>query len=218
MDGACWGSVKGNGDSLINCCFDLGKDRCLFCEWVASLEGCNVMHSSCKDAFFWLLNGGVKCWAIMFWIDVMWVLRVCFFPSTKFWSVKYSSLVCVPLVVFPEEFYPKIIVFYFDKFNNSMCFLWEVDVVSSVFVSKSVVFKVCVTFDVFWGIVLLSPVDSLVLIKSSDEYYCCQGVTSICPVFQGCLRKAWLVLRSKNLKAQCAQKYGRQQSIVARGY
>jgi len=120
----------------------------------------------------------------------MWVLRVCFFPITEFWGVKYSSLVCVPLVVFPEEFYPIDFVFYFDKFNNSTCFLWEIDVVSGVFMSGSVVFEVCFTFDVCWEIILLSPVNSLVLFESSDKYYCRQGVTGVCPVFQGCLRKA----------------------------
>jgi len=46
--------------------------------------------------------------------------------------VKYSSLIGDPLVVFPEESYPIIFVFYFDKFNSSMCFLWEIDVVSGV--------------------------------------------------------------------------------------
>jgi len=190
MNGTCWGGIKGNGDSLVDCCFDLGKDRFLFCERVASLESCDVMDSSCKDFFFWLFNSGMKCWAEVLWADVMWVLRVCFSPSAKLLSVKYSSLVCGPLVVFPEEFYPIVFIFYFDKFNRSMCPFWEVDVVSSVFMSWSVVFKVCFAFDMFWKIVLLSPVNSLVLIKSSDEYYCCQGVTSICPVFQGRLRKA----------------------------
>jgi len=119
----------------------------------------------------------------------MWVLRVCFSPSTKFGSVKYSSLVHDPLVVFQEDFYPKVVIFYSDKFNSSVCFLWEVDVVSSIFMSRSVVFKVCFAFDVFWEIILLSPVDSLILIESSNEYYCRQGVASICPVFQGRLRK-----------------------------
>jgi len=87
---------------------------------MASLEGCNVMNSSCKDFFFWLLDGSVKCWAIVIWVDVMRVLMVCFFSSTKFLGVNYSSLVCVPLVIFPEDFYPKVIVFYFDEFNSSM--------------------------------------------------------------------------------------------------
>jgi len=89
--------------------------------------------------------------------------------------VKYSSLIGDPLVVFPEEFYPIVFVFYFDKFNGSVWFLWEVDVVSGISMSGSVIFKVCFAFDMFWEIVLLSPVYSLVLIESSDEYYCRQG-------------------------------------------
>jgi len=190
MDCACWGSIKGNLDSLVDCCFDLRKDRCLFCEGVASLESCDVMNSSCKDFFFWLLCSSIECWAEVFWADVVWVLMICYSPGTKLWSVKYSSLVCVPLVVSPEEFYPVVFIFYFDKFNSSVCFLWEVDVVSSIFVSGSVIFEVCFAFDMFWEIVLLSPVYSLVLFESSDKYYCRQGVSGICPVFQGRLRKA----------------------------
>jgi len=98
--------------------------------------------------------------------------------------VKYSSLVCVPLVIFPEEFYPIVFVFYFDEFNNSVCFLWEIDIVSSVFMSGSVVFEVCFAFDVCWEIVLLSPVNSLVLFESSDKYYCCQDVTGVVLCFK----------------------------------
>jgi len=149
-----------------------------------------VMNSSCKDFFFWLFDSGVKCWAKVFWADIMWVLRVCFSPRAKLWGMKYSSLVCDPLVVFPEEFYPVIFVFYFDEFNSSVCFLWEVDVVSGISVSESVEFKVCFAFDMFWEIVLLSPVNSLVLIESSDECYCRQGCAGICPLFQGRLKKA----------------------------
>jgi len=179
-----WGSVKRDFDALLDCSFDLGKDRGLFCEWMASLEGCDVMNPSCKNFFFWLLDGSVKHRAVVFWINVMQVLRVCFFPSTEFCGVKYSSLVCVPLVVFPEEFYPKVVVFYFDKFNDSMCFLWEIDVVSGVFMSGSVVFKVCFAFDVCWEIVLLSPVNPFVLFKGSDKYYCRQGVTGVVLCFK----------------------------------
>jgi len=157
---------------------------------MASLEGCNVMNSSCNDFFFQLFDSSMKCWAKVFWVDIMWVLRVRIFPRAKLWGIKYSSLVCDPLVIFPEEFYPVIFIFYFDEFNSSMCFLWEVDVVSGISVSGSVIFEVCFAFDVFWEIVLLSPVYSLVLIESSDEYYCRQGVSGICPVFQGHLRKA----------------------------
>ena len=76
MDSTCWGSIEGNGDFLVNCCFDLGKDRCLFCEWMASLEGCDVVNSSCKDFFFWLLDSGVECWAEVFVTNMIWVLRI----------------------------------------------------------------------------------------------------------------------------------------------
>jgi len=174
----------------VNCCFDLGKDEFLFCEWMTSLESCDVVNSFCKNFFFWLFSSSIKCWAKVFWADIVQVLRVCGSPTAKFWSVKYFSLICDPLVIFPKEFDPIIIVFYFDKFNSSMCLLWEVDVVSGISVSGSIIFEVCFTFDVFWEIVLLSPAYSLVLIKSSNKYYCRQGVSGICPVFQGCLRKA----------------------------
>ena len=144
-----------------------------------------MVNSSCKYFFVWrLFNGGMECWTIVLWIDVMWVLRVCFFPKTEFWGVKYSSLVRVPLIIFPEEFYPMVIVFYFDEFNNSVCFLWKVNVVSGIFMSSSVVFEVCFAFDVYWEIVLLSPVNSFVLFKSSDKYYCRQGVTGVVLCFK----------------------------------
>jgi len=104
--------------------------------------------------------------------------------------MKYSSLVCVPLVIFPEEFYPIVFVFYFDEFDDSVCFLWEIDVISGVFMSASVIFEVRFAFDVCWEIVLLSPVNSFILFKSSDEYYCRQDVIGVCPMFQGRSRKA----------------------------
>jgi len=104
--------------------------------------------------------------------------------------VKYSSLVCVPLVIFPEEFYPIVFVFYFDEFDDSVYFLWEIDVISGVFMFVSVIFEVCFAFNVCWEIVLLSPVNSFILFKSSDEYYCRQGVIGCCPMFQGRSRKA----------------------------
>jgi len=104
--------------------------------------------------------------------------------------VKYSSLVCVPLVVFPEEFYPKVFVFYFDEFDDPVYFLWEVNVVSGIFMSGSVVFKICLAFDVCWKIVLLSSVNSFVLFKSSDEYYCRQDVTGVVLCFKDVSRKA----------------------------
>jgi len=98
--------------------------------------------------------------------------------------MKYSSLVCVPLVFFPEEFYPIVFVFYFDKFDNSVCFLWEIDVISGVFMSSSVIFEVRSAFDVCWEVVLLSPVNSFILFKSSDEYYCRQGVIGVVLCFK----------------------------------
>ena len=121
---------------------------------------------------------------MVFWIDVVRVLRICFYPITELWGMKYSSLVCVPLVIFPEEFYPIVFVFYFDEFNNSVCFLWEIDVISGVFMSGSVVLEVCLAFDVCWEIVLLSPVNSFILFKSSDKYYCRQGVTGVVLCFK----------------------------------
>jgi len=150
VNGSGWGGVKRDINALVDSCFDLGKNGGLFCEWVASLESCDVVNSSYKNFCFWLLDSSVKCWAEVLWVNMMGVLRICFFPSTKFLSVEYSSLVCVPLVVFPEDFYPKVVIFYFDKFNRSACFLWEVDVVSGIFMSRSVVFKVCFAFDVLW--------------------------------------------------------------------
>jgi len=104
--------------------------------------------------------------------------------------MKYSSLVCVPLVIFPEEFYPIVFVFYFDEFDNSVCFLWEIDVISGVFMSVPVIFKVRFAFDVCWEIVLLSSVNSFILFKSSDEYYCCQDVIGVVLCFKDVLRKA----------------------------
>jgi len=127
---------------------------------------------------------------MVFWIDVVRVLRICFYPITELWGMKYSSLVCVPLVIFPEEFYPIVFVFYFDEFDDSMCFLWEVNVVSGIFMSGSVVFEVCFSFDVCWKIVLLSPVNSFVLFKSSDKYYCRQDVTGVVLCFKDVSRKA----------------------------
>jgi len=127
---------------------------------------------------------------MVFWTDVVRVLGICFCPIAELWGVKYSSLVCVPLVIFPEEFYPIVFVFYFDKFDNSVCFLWEIDVISGVFMSGSVVLEVCLAFDVCWEIVLLSPMDSFILFESPDEYYCRQGVIGVVLCFKDVSRKA----------------------------
>ena len=53
MKGSGWGGMKRDFDTWLDCCFDLGKDRSLFCEWVTSLEGCNVVNPSCKYFFVW---------------------------------------------------------------------------------------------------------------------------------------------------------------------
>jgi len=76
-----------------------------------------------------------------------------------------------------------------------MCSFGEVDIVSSVFMSRSMVFKVDLNFDVLWKIILLSSVNSPGLVEFSDECYCRQSVTGICPMFQGCSGKACLMLR-----------------------
>jgi len=56
--------------------------------------------------------------------------------------------------------------------------------------SRSMVFKVCFAFDVFWEIDLLSPMDSLILIKTPNEYYCHQDVTGVVLCFKDVSRKA----------------------------
>jgi len=53
VNGGGWDSIKGDGDALLDCCFDLRKDRGLFCEWIGSLEGCDVVNSSCEHFFMW---------------------------------------------------------------------------------------------------------------------------------------------------------------------
>jgi len=126
----------------------------------------------------------MECWAEVLWVNMIWVLRICFFPVASCWGVKDSSLICDPLVIFPKESYPEIIIVYFDEFNSCMCSFWEVNVVSSVFMSRSVIFKVYLDFDVLWKIVLLSSVNSPVLVEFSNEYYCCQGVTGVVLCFK----------------------------------
>ena len=53
LDSGSWDSIKGDNDALLDCCFNLGKNRSLFCERIGSLEGCNVVNSSCKYFFMW---------------------------------------------------------------------------------------------------------------------------------------------------------------------
>jgi len=76
MNGSGWGNIKRDIDALLDCCFDLGKDRSLFCEQVTSLEGCNMINSFYKDFFLLLLNGSMKCWAEVFCTNLVWVLWV----------------------------------------------------------------------------------------------------------------------------------------------
>ena len=152
---------------------------------MASLEGCDVVNSSCKDFFFWLLDGSVKGWTEVLWVNVMGVLRVCFFPIPGSWGMKDSSLICDLLVIFPEESYPEVFVANFDKFNSCMCSFGKINIVSSVFMSRSMIFKVYLDFYVLWEIVLLSPVNPPVLVKFSNKYYCRQGVTGVALCFKG---------------------------------
>ena len=76
MNGSGLGSIKRDFDALVDCCFDLGKNRGLFCEWVASLESCDMMNSSCKDFFFWLFDCSVECWAKVLCTDMVCMLWV----------------------------------------------------------------------------------------------------------------------------------------------
>ena len=76
MGSGSGGSVKGDRDALFNSSFNLGKDGFLFFERMGSLEGCDVVDSSCENFFFLLFNGGVKGWAEVFQIDMVWVLWV----------------------------------------------------------------------------------------------------------------------------------------------
>ena len=64
-----------------------------------------------------------------------------------------------------------------DKFNRNVIFSVGVDIVPSIRVFLSLVFKVCVLCDMCWEIVLLSPVNLFVFVSEfSDGDYCCQGV------------------------------------------
>jgi len=183
VNSGSWGSIKRDVDALVDCCFDLGKDRLLFCERVTSLEGCDMMNS-CKDFFFWLLDGSVKCWTEVLWVNVMGVLGIHFFPIPSSWGVKDSSLIGDPLVIFPEESYPEIFIVNFDKFNSCVVPFGEIDIISGIFMSGSVVFKVYLNFYVIWEIVLLSPMNSSILVEFSNECYCHQDVTGVVLCFK----------------------------------
>ena len=88
-----------------------------------------------------------------------------------------SFLGCIPAVFSVDEFYPKVGVVGVDEFDRDVALFLRVDVVTSVGVSLSLVFKVCVFCDVCWEIVLLSPVNSFVFVSEfSNKDYCRQDV------------------------------------------
>ena len=172
--------------ALFDCWFNLRKNRFLFCERVTSLEGCNVVNSSCEYFLvWWLFDSCMECWAEVLRTDVVWVLRVCFLPPTELWPFKYSSLGSDPTVWFPKKSNPVIGVVYLDKFNSCVWFVWKVNVVSVVGVSWSLVFVIGVSFYVCWKIVLLSSVNSFVFVfEFSNKCYCRQGVTGVVLCFK----------------------------------
>ena len=112
------------------------------------MEGCNIVNSSYKY-FFFLLNSGMEHWAKVLWVNVVWVLGVCFVLPAKMWAVSDNScLSCNPSVVSPMELYPKIGVICLDEFNGDVYSACSIDIVPSVRVSLSLVFKVYIYFDV----------------------------------------------------------------------
>jgi len=62
-----------------------------------------------------------------------------------------------------------------DEFNRHVLFLWSIKVVSGVGMSWSLIVEVCVNFNMFWEIVLLSPEDLCELIV---ECICLDGCHS----------------------------------------
>jgi len=73
-----------------------------------------------------------------------------------------------PSIVSEEKSNPEVGVIGLDKFDRHMGLLWKINVVPSVFVLVSVVFKVCISFDVYWKIILLSPEDLYVFITDDS--------------------------------------------------
>jgi len=71
-----WGSIERNFNALVGCCFNLGKNRFLFCKWVTSLEGCDVINSSYEYFFLCLLNSSMECWAEVFWTNMVRMLWI----------------------------------------------------------------------------------------------------------------------------------------------
>jgi len=71
-------------------------------------------------------------------------------------------LVGLPLVLSPNKFDPVVGAVGFDEFDGLPEF--SIKVVSGVGMSWSLIVKMCVDFDVFWEIVLLSHEDCCELI------------------------------------------------------
>jgi len=96
-----------------------------------------------------------------------------------------NTLVCDPTVIVPADLDPKIGVVYLDKFDRDVV-LPKVNIISGFGVSVSVVFKVCIYFDMCWEIILLSPMNLFVFVSEfANEYHCHQVVIGVCPMFQG---------------------------------
>ena len=86
-------------------------------------------------------------------------------------------MVCIPTVFSVVDSYPKIGVIGIDKLNRDMFLFLGVNVVPSIRVSMSLVFKVCVLCDIYREIILLSPINLFIVVSEfSDKNYCCQGV------------------------------------------
>ena len=76
-----------------------------------------------------------------------------------------------------DKFYPEVGIVGVDKFDRNVALLFRVDVVPSVGISVSLVFKVHLFCDVCWEVVLLSPMNSFVFVSEfSDKDYCRQSV------------------------------------------
>ena len=94
------------------------------------------------------------------------------------------SLVCDPRVIVPVDLDPKMSVIYLDKFDRNVIFP-KIDVISGFGVSVSVVFKVCVYFDMCQEIVLLSPMNLFIVFSEfANKDYCHQGVTGVVLCFK----------------------------------
>ena len=178
MGGSGRGGVKGNLDALLNGSFNLGKDGFLFFERMGSLKGCDVMDPSGKNFFLLLFDRGMKGWAEVFWVNVVWMLWVRFDPPAEYKRcLDNSFLGCIPAVFSVDKFYPEVGVVGVDEFDRDVALLFGVDVIPGIRVSVSLVFKVRLFCDVRWEIILLSPVNSFVFISEfSDKDYCCQFV------------------------------------------